>query len=271
MRCFLVLLITSLALSGFAEAAGLSLQSHRAVYDLTLSRARDNGGISGLSGRLAYELSGDCEGYIVNQRMLTKVTDAGGRQVINDFRITSWESLDGLEFRYSARNEIDGKVVEEVKGNAALEEPGGVGTAHFSKPKKQILALPKGTVFPTEQVILLVRAAESGRRNADILVFDGSRYDGLYDTFSVIGPEHPLLSEAESAAHELLRGQRSWRAQLAFFPLMPKPDHAAGTPEFEVGFRLFQNGIFTELTLDYGDFALAGTLTRLEPLPKPDC
>ncbi|MDP6705070.1 MAG: cell envelope integrity EipB family protein [Alphaproteobacteria bacterium] len=266
-----VVLVVSLALCGIAEAAGFALQSHRAVYDLTLSRSRDGGGISGLSGRLAMEWSENCEGYIVNQRMLTEVTDARGQRVINDFQITSWESLDGLAFRYSAKNEINGKLVEEVKGKAALEKSGGAGGATFTKPEAHELALPRGTVFPTEQVVLLVRAAESGKRSIGILVFDGSRQDGLYDTFSVIGSERPLATEDENGGHALLHGQRSWPAQLAFFPVHPKPDQAPGTPEFEVGFRLYQNGIFTELTLDYGDFALAGTLAQLEALPKPDC
>ena len=80
-----------------------------------------------------------------------------------------------------------------------------------------------------------------------------------------------MMAEADDKGHALLAGQRSWPSDLAFFPIRQKPDHAPGTPEFEVGFRLFQNGIFTELTLDYGDFSLAGTLSRLEPLPKPDC
>ena len=263
--------LISFSLTASAHAAGISLQSHRAIYELSLKRAEDGNGITGLSGRLVMEWSKNCEGYILNQRMLTQVTDARGKQVINDFRITSWESLDGLNFRYSSRNEIDGKLVEEISGRASRNESGKASTAKFTKPEVEQIELPGGTVFPTEQVIMLLRAAESSEKTRSILLFDGSRTDSIFETFSVIGAEQAPLAVTSDSVNAILAGQRSWSVQLAYFPLTPQPDLASGTPEFEVGFRLFQNGVATDIVLDYGDFALGGSLSQLEGLPRPEC
>ena len=203
-----VALTLCLVLSGMAEAGGANLQSHRAVYDLTLKRSRDGGGISAMTGRLVMEWSGECEGAIVNQRMLTQMTGAGGEQVTSDSTLTTWESSDGLKFRYSSRNQVNGKAAEEIKGNASLEKPGGSGAARFAKPEVKKMALPEGTVFPTEQVIQLVRAAQAGERTRAILLFDGLGADPLYETFSVIGQAEPAAEDREG--HKLLSGLRSW-------------------------------------------------------------
>ena len=45
-------------------------------------------------------------------------------------------------------------------------------------------------------------------------------------------------------------------------------DGAAGdpTPVYNMSFKLYENGITRDLTMDYGDFALAGKLVQLEVL-----
>jgi hypothetical protein len=57
----------------------------------------------------------------------------------------------------------------------------------------------------------------------------------------------------------------------AYFPRNPTSDRPAGTPEFEVAYRLFQNGVATEIVFDYGTFAMRATLSKLEALPAPAC
>lgn len=266
-----LIVVTSLSLSFSlaAEAAGLSLQSHRAVYELELLNARE-GGVTDLDGRLVMEWGQDCEGYILNQRMVTTVTNVRGRRAINDFQVTSWESVDGLKFRFSSRDSTNGTVTEEIDGKAELSAPGGAGLVRFRKPREAELPLPAGTVFPSEQAMLLIRAAQSGENNRNIILFDGSRVDGLYETFNVIGKEHPPMSASEAGGHELLAGQRSWHVHIAYFTHAPEaPD--AGTPEFQVGYRLFQNGVATDIVLDYGAFSMGGELSQLEALPQPSC
>jgi hypothetical protein len=43
------------------------------------------------------------------------------------------------------------------------------------------------------------------------------------------------------------------------------------TPEYQVSFDMYENGVATGLVLDYGDFALSGTLADLKLLDEPVC
>jgi len=49
------------------------------------------------------------------------------------------------------------------------------------------------------------------------------------------------------------------------------PGAAEDLPEYETSFTLFENGVTSSVTLDYGDFRLAGTLVKIEALKSPHC
>jgi hypothetical protein len=36
-------------------------------------------------------------------------------------------------------------------------------------------------------------------------------------------------------------------------------------------FTLYENGVTNDLVMDYGDYALAGSLQKIEPLERPAC
>ena len=48
-------------------------------------------------------------------------------------------------------------------------------------------------------------------------------------------------------------------------------DGNAETPEYQVSFDMYENGVATGLVLDYGEFALAGKLADLKMLEASDC
>jgi RecA/RadA recombinase len=58
----------------------------------------------------------------------------------------------------------------------------------------------------------------------------------------------------------------SVRVRIAFF------ERSGGNlqPEYEVGMRYWENGIADQLSMDFGDYVLAGKLTELS-VPKPGC
>lgn len=265
-----LLLVLSLLASGAAHAAGFSLQPHRAVYDLSLREAREGSGVEQLTGRLVLEMARDCEGYVLNQRILTRMFNTDGMEVLNDFSVSTWENLEGTLFRFNLRNQVNGELVEEVDGRAQLNGPNGAGEAVFNKPEESKLTLPAGTIFPFEHTLRLLKTAASGKDNLGVPVFDGSGDDGLYHTFSVIGGPGPVAM-APQPGGDLLAGERSWNVRLAYFPYWTDRKGAADLPEFEIGFLMYENGIAGDLVLDYGNFALNGRLTTLQALPKPQC
>ncbi len=268
LACSLVLALSPQFRLEQALAAGFSPQPHRAVYDLTLKRA-SNANVVEAGGRLVMEWSADCEGHVLNQRILTRMVDSEGQEVLNDYQVTSWESLDGASFRFNSRNEVNGELVEEVAGAARLERPGGPGVVSFTKPEAATLDLPAGVLFPTEHTLAVIRAARAGKRMIELPLFDGSGADALFSTFSVIGEAEQ--GSPEAARYALLGGVASWPIHLAYFPIPPKSEEPEGVPEFETGMRLFENGVTGDLVLDYGGFKLGGVLSHLDALPRPSC
>ena len=128
------------------------------------------------------------------------------------------------------------------------------------------MALPAGTLFPTAHSLELIAAAQADDLPLWRVVFDGSGEEGLYGVSAARSGNVPAGQEA-SLASPLIDDQASWRLQLAFFGMA----ESAAEPEQEQALRLFPNGIADELTFDYGEFALKGTLIDLAALPAPDC
>jgi hypothetical protein len=119
------------------------------------------------------------------------------------------------------------------------------------------VALPPGTLFPTEHVLKLIEAARAGERILSSIVFDGSDADALNLVTAVIG-------DGETAPGS---GERRWPVRLAYHDAAS--DDAL--PEFEISFGLTDTGVLHDIRLDYGDFALKGELEKLEPLAEPKC
>jgi len=242
-----------------AAVAAPKLQPHLGVYELRLIEARDNVGIEAVRGRLVIEITDSCDGYAQTQRMLLRILNARGDEITSDSNHTTWESRDGTTIRFNARNEINGKVSDIFSGRAQLEGKGLAGAITFAKPNDLDLALAAGTIFPTEHFFDLIDAGLAGEATLSRRLYDGSGPRGIYDTVA------RLMSGSDGDAaqeHDLLQDVASWRVRLAYF----MPEDRTGVPEYEVGFRLFENGVATELFLDYQNFTLSGTLSRLEYL-----
>jgi hypothetical protein len=248
-------------------AEGFKLASHRAVYDLSLARPDPTGSVVALQGRLVMEFNDVCDGYALNQRIHTETTDGDDNDISSDFTTSSWESRDGTRFRFSLRNEVSGETAEEYVGTAELDKAGKGGSVSFTKPGDKKMLLPPHTVFPNVHLVSLLRGAMAGETMLPVRVFDGSGDDGLFETGGHIGKSYATVGANDAGVLKPLRGMQSWPVRIAYFPLLTK----AETPEYEIAFRLFANGISGDLLLDYGDYAMKGVLSRLDLLPGPGC
>ena len=71
-RRFCCMALVAAALPAQAFAA-VNLAPHRAFYMLEALRLDDKGGISAISGKLAYEITGnECDGYAVSYRIANR-------------------------------------------------------------------------------------------------------------------------------------------------------------------------------------------------------
>ena len=243
-------------------AQGAALLSHRAVYDLVLARAASGSGVIGARGRLVMEWGNACGGYTLHQRFRNELRQTGSDYAA-DLTVSTWEASDGSAFRFNSRHVVDDTPAEEVAGRADMGERSGAGEAKFRKPSGSTLALPRETIFPTQHTILLLARAAAGEKFIRAKVFDGSGVDGLQETTAIILERLPSGSY-DGVGADILASLESWRIRVAYF----KYDAAGGDshPEYEVGFRLFANGVSTDVILDYGDFALKGALKVLDPV-----
>ena len=263
--CWIALLLPWPA-GGVAQAAALQLASYRAVYDLVLGSADSGSGIADLNGRLVLEWQDACEGYTFAQRIRTEMMLFSGGPAISDYTVSSWESRDGTEFRFSLKHVMNDRVVETFNGDAELAGPGGEGKVVYTEPEDKQEKLPAGVIFPIEHNILLLKKGIAGETLAVVKVFDGSGDEGLNRATAFIGRQRPPET-SEEGAYAPLRGLTSWPVRLAYHPLGGNEE----LPAYEVGFRLYENGIPGDVVLVYDDFSISGRLSGLEILPTPDC
>lgn len=262
-----VLILGVVCNATLAAASPISLASHRAVYDLSLSKLKGSSGVEDVRGRIVMEMEGGCEGYTMNQRMVMELSNSDGSQILSDYVLSSWEERSGNLMRFTMTNSLNGYTVESASGIAS--RTGDNGNVVFDgKPKKKDIKLPGGILFPVEHTMKILRAAENGENFVVAPLFDGNGEAGLADTTTVIGKGRQLAAgEIEGSWGEKLAGMKYWPMQLAFFDKKEKSQE----PDYEVAMHMFENGVARALSLKYSDFILDGKLSRLDYLAEPDC
>ncbi len=254
------------ATGGIALAADVELAPHRAIYSMKLASSRSGSAMVDARGAMYVEWSEACDGWTVTQRVRLTLVTGEGDDSESDSNYSSWESKDGRNYRFTMRNLRDGDLVEELRGEAKLGANAGAGEALFSMPAGTRFELPKAAVFPTEHTLQLIAAARGGANHLSRVIFDGASLDGALEVNAVIGAPVKAAAVAADGTGSLTAGP-SWRMRMAFFPL----NSQAATPDYEVGVRLFENGVADAFLLDYGAYSVAANLEKLEALPRPRC
>jgi len=96
---------------GEAQAFAGKLVPHRAIYEMSLDDARTASGITGIDGRMVFEFTGsECDGYSLNMRMVTQMTDSQGQTNLTDLRSSTWEQGDGQKFRFQSSQYLNDKL-----------------------------------------------------------------------------------------------------------------------------------------------------------------
>lgn len=261
-----IAVLLALGDAGSGSAGTINLQPHRAIYKMGLARSAGRSDVTAASGSMFYRFAQGCDGWTVENRTVLRLSYETGGDVETVWSFASWESADGLKFRFYARYEQDGAQVERLEGRASLAGPGGGGSVEFSEPEGRTTTLPQGTVFPTEHLRALIAAAERGEVRLTRVVFDGASADNPYLVAAMMGP---LAAAGTSALAEKtkLPSLPAWWTQMAFFPYLQK----AANPEFEIGAEYRADGIADRIVQRFDTFALDARLSEFETLAKPDC
>jgi envelope integrity protein B len=251
-------------LSTKAEEAP-DIQPYRAVYSAELVETESGVGIADVGGSMVMAIERTCDGWILAQQLVLDITATNDLSVRQHIRFAAWESLDGLSYRFAARDKIGEREIG-FKGSAKLESVGGAGTARFEVPEQKTVKLPAGTVFPVSHTRHLIAAGKQSKKLDSRVLFEGSTLEKPQQVTAFLG-EKRLLDTATDAGSEPLASRPGWPVRMAFFPI----DGTASTPQYEIEFLQLDNGVGREIVLDRGEFKLKFGLDQIEAIAPPDC
>ena len=260
------LLAPAVVLALASPAMAQEMAPHRAAYDVgSIENGKPS---SGTRGTYAYELKQTCDGYVIYQRL--RLEASGQRSaVVSEQQTQMTESKDGRKLTFEHRAVTGGKQTSLIKGEAIMSDD-GTGQARFTDPEGQTVALPKGTLFPVAIARATIRAAKAGENGLDALFFFGDKVKPPQQVNAVIGKVPRRLANVKipEGAEELVDGRTRIYYRAGFFDAESK---GQGEPAFEMSSVTLDNGIELYGTHEQGEGGIEYRITRLEPIPKPEC
>lgn len=262
-------LLAGTVLAAAGEAA--TVAPHRAIYSLSLLRASQGASLQSATGKLAFEIQGSsCEGYTVNFRMATKYSSKEGDPTIIDTRTTTYEGPGALELRHQLLEQINNEVKQDLKISVDREAVDKQGSGTVSTKPDAPFTIPANASLPMQHQLKLMTLGEQGGGRDSSVIFDGSDEGKSFRAISFVGPEKPAGSIARDAVNPAaapLKNIGAWPTTISYYPIEGNEE----IPQYQVSFDMYENGVASGLTLDYGDFALTGTLERLDLLEPSSC
>lgn len=247
--------------------ARAGLVPHKALYDINLVSTRSGSQIVNISGKMFYEWKPTCDAWITDHRfnLFYEYADSPGMRITSDF--STYETYDGQSFSYSARRRRDGDLYEELRGQADLgsEDP----KALFSMPDGLSFNLSGSSMFPMTHTIHMIDHAHKGKKIFNTAVFDGSDKDGPVEINALIGKSVNAMSvvDANESLDMALINTPAWKARMAVFPTQNQEEAA----DYEMSLVFHENGLISDMLIEYDDFSVTQKLVALERLDADHC
>ena len=258
---FVILAASAIAFASGAAAS--TIMPHRAFYEMQLGIADQNSNVQTVSGRSAFTLGRECDGWRSKEDYVIEFGAQEGNldRVVSHFE--SWESDTGKIYSFEISESSSFQSAKDFTGFAELKSAGG--NAYFSMVDDSAVELPENTYFPMRHLTSILDSAKNGKKILAASVFTGAEPDdALLSTNTVIGSWRGDPAAAEMGA---LGQDGYWPVQIAYF----KPAATAAEPEYEIHFAIQPNGIVRRYVIDYGDFTIIAMLLKLESVEMPAC
>jgi hypothetical protein len=245
------------------------LVGHKAVYDIKLLSSKNGSQIVGIGGQMTFSWQPSCDGWITDSSFKLRYDYADTDPSFIESHFTTHESKDHKELQFSSRRINNGKDDEKIRGSATTKK------ALYILPKPETHIFAPATIFPTKHTLNLIDAARTGKKFIVAHVFDGSDIEGVMDISTVIGkPQIGQLfvrptqdkTELKSVDQTLLKGT-SWPLRMAFFAVTEEQPNA----DYEMSLVLHENGIISDMIIDYSDFTIRQKLVSLKAIPNEGC
>ncbi|HUW80018.1 MAG TPA: DUF1849 family protein [Acidocella sp.] len=254
-----VLALLCFVLPAQAFASGLTGQD--AVYKLTLSKVRTHS-LTGANGQMNFRVVDGCTGWGTTQHLTLLIRNVDGSLTKSVSDYITWESKDGKTFTFTLRErDNDGKEQIDDAGTATHTGSNGGGVITYTTPANTTLSMPPGTIFPMAHTEALLAAGRERKKFISPTLFDGTTADGAQASFvAILGHHGP-----EKNAFAPLSAIPSTDVDIAFY----ERKNGDENPDFRSSMRYFDNGVATNLVLDFGDFVMTGKLVSLKIPPSP--
>lgn len=254
--------LLSAEIPAFAE----DLVAHRATYVLSVAPDTNSGQVTSADGIMTFELKNVCDGWATDLKFkFVMATDNGENRDMEIAQVT-WESKDGLGYRYNIKNSAGGQTVQQMRGEARLDAPGGKGKVTSDLPSRAEADLPAGTLFPVAHTRLMLEKAAQGENVVSAQYFDGNSSIEAMLASALIGPGEKDWPGLQLKAPELA-GHTSYPIGLAFYG----SNSSESEPDSEQVQRLYDNGVVSNFSIALGTLKLRAALSSLTLLPDPGC
>lgn len=261
---FLLALIVSPAgyaatLVGDAVAVHADLSPHRALYRINMVGKRSGASVLNVSGRMMFEWKPDCSAWLTDHRLnvVYDYTDSPAIRVKSDF--STYEPFDGRSMHFSVQKRRNGVLFQELRGSADLDK----GAAKYSVPHDLSYDLSPDVLFPVSHTLKVLDKMRAGERFYEASVFDGSDETGpvLINAFLGASFDPETLDLSDTKIDQSLLDSPARLVRLAFFPA---GDKTASVPEYEMNVVLHENGVISDMIIEYEDFTVEQKLVALD-------
>lgn len=245
------------------------LASHKALYDINLVATRSGAQVVNISGKMYFELKQNCDSWVTDHRfnLFYEYADSPSMSITSDF--STFEHYNGQNFSFSARRKRDQNLYEELRGQASIGDK-GIGLADFRIPDALEFKLGEGTLFPMGHTMEIVKQALNNENFFSAVVFDGSDDKGPVEINTFIGqPVNAMqyIDPSDSLEMSMLNN-KAWKIRMAVFPTLENEEAAS---DYEMDIILHENGIISDMLIDYENFSVTQKLVALEPIKSPKC
>ena len=264
-----LLLGAALFVSGPALAAPYGgLAPHKAIYTIKMTAKSSGSPILNISGEMYFELKSGCEAWTTDHRfnLNYEYADSPPMKITSDF--TTYEPYAGGALDFNSRRLRNGELFEETRGRAESTPDKG-GTAVYNLPEDLRYNLPAGTLHPMAHTAKLVEQVKTGKKFYAATVFDGSDDQGPAEISTFLGKPGSApaeLAKVKEIDQKLLKSP-GHNLRMAFFPL----SSGEGDAEYEMSALFHENGIISDMTVEYKEFTIHQSLTALQALEPESC
>lgn len=244
------------------------LAPHKAIYNIKMTAKSSASPVLNIGGEMFFEMKAGCEAWTTDHRfnLNYEYADSPPMMVTSDF--TTYEAYKGGTLVFNARRKRNGELFEEVRGRAEIA-PGKEGAALFTMPDGMRYNLPVGTLYPMAHTAQLRDHVAAGKTFFAATIFDGSNEDGPVEISAFIGrpvDAAALIKPGPEIDADLIAAPAR-RLRMGFFPL----SKSESSPDYEMTALFHDNGIISDMVVEYKEFTVHQTLKALEKQPPEDC